>query len=424
MSSLPNEPRPDFVVLVARRLGQAGRAVARFTFESLAGVGLRTALPPRRAKAMEPTPGAVAPSGFERDEALKLPWSDVAGFPRALAELGGLLEALRVAPGDSVAELGAGVSAEVSGWRSHFLNLYGCPTLTIDSRSEFLDATRLLFRRHPGTRWDLDPRFVLADGRRIPLPDGACDRLLLPAGLPPEVPPAELAAELFRVTRAGGRLVLRLSARPGSKVLGSFAREAVRAGFSAVSVVPGSAGAFEVPAERFRSFLRGRGLLAFWRSFGRAQLAGQTVIVSKGPFVPTTRRPGRLAGAIEVPPRRDGDEPLWLQAEAGTVASLCCRLHNLGDTRWLGGERGSGELGATRLALRLGDAQRSASAMVPWLALDLPRDLAPAEVLEMEIGLPELPAPGDYRLGLGLEAQGIGPFGPECPGVELRLQVR
>jgi SAM-dependent methyltransferase len=423
VNPLPTEPRPDLVVLVARGLGRAARAVARFAFETLAGWGLRLVLPARETAGSSEK--LAAPAELEREEALRRPWSDAGGFPRALTELGILLEALRVAPGDAVVELGGGEP----GWRSHFLNLYGCPTVTIDSQAATLDATRVLFRRHPGTRWDLDPRFVSSDGRRIPLADDSCDRLLLPSGPPPDAPPAELAADLFRVTRRGGRIVLRLAVRPGrgraTAALESFAREARRAGFTAVTVVPWSSGAHEILAEGLRRFLGGRGLLAFWRRFSREQLAGHhTLILSKGTFVPSTRRPGRLAGRIEVPPRRDGHEPLWLEAEAGTATKLGCRLHNLGDTRWLGGPRIAGELGSTRLALRLGHAHAPQSAMVPWHHLDLPRDVAPTEVLEIEIELPELPVPGDYRLGLALEAEGRGAFGAECPEVELRLQVR
>lgn len=421
MSPPPSDLPPDFVAQLGGRLGRAGRAVARFTFETAAGLGLRTALPPHR--------GTVAAERDDREElereaALRLPWSDRPGFPRALAELGVLLEALRVAPGDGVVELAGGET----GWRSHFLNLYGCPTVTIDHRAPALDSTRALFRRHAGTRWDLDPRFVLSDGRRIPLPDGTAERLLLPVGPPLETPPAEFLAELHRVTRAGGRVVLRLPARRlfrrRTGGIEAFAREARRAGFSAVSVVPWSAGGHEVPAERFAGFLGGRGLLEFWQSFAAAQLAAPLLILSKGVFVPTTRRPGRLAGRIEVLSRREGDEPLWLEAQTGVAASVHCRITNLGDTCWLGGERSAGEIGATRLALRLGPAQGPASALTPWHGLPLPADLLPGERVEIEIELPAVPEPGDYRLGLGLEAEGIGPFGSECPGVELRLQVR
>lgn len=408
------ETRPDLVLTVARSLGRAASALGRFTVETVAGWGLRTALPAPRAEAQ-----ATAPRSQERDEALRLPWSDGHEFPSALADFGVLLEVLRVAPGDSVVEIGTGGA----GWRSHFLNLLGCPTVTIDLDPGALDTTRVLFRRHPGTRWDLDPRFVSSDGRRLPLPDGSCSRVFLPTG-PPDAPPAEVLAELCRITETGGRVVCNLPARRGTAGLESFAREAQRAGFTATTVVPVARGAAEVPAMRLRRLLRGRGLLAFWHNFTASLLAAHVVVLSKGVFVPTTRRPGKLAGRLEVAPRREGDEPLWLEAAAGTVAQLHCRLHNLGDTLWLGGEPTANAPGTTRLTLRLGHAQAPVERMVPWHQLALPRDVGPGEVLEVEIELPELPEPGDYRLGLGLEAVGLGAFGPECPGIELRLQVR
>jgi hypothetical protein len=247
--------------------------------------------------------------------------------------------------------------------------------------------------------------------------------VFLPTG-PPEAPPAELLAELCRITEGGGRVVCHLVGRRGTAGLESFAREAARAGFTATTVIPVLRGGEGVPALRLRRVLRGRGLLAFWRGFATSLLDTHVVVLCKGVFLPTTRRPGELAGRIEVAPRRDGDEPLWLEATFGTLTHLHCRLQNLGDTRWLGGEPTATEPGITRIVLHLGHAQAPADRMVPWHRVALPRDLDPGQRLDLEIDLPELPEPGDYRLGLGLEAVGVGAFGPECPGIELRLQVR
>ncbi len=95
-------------------------------------------------------------------------------YSRYLFNLGVLFHWGRVAPGDTVADFGAGTC-----WVSHFLNLYGCRTIAIDVSATALGLGRELFQSHRWTRWDLDPRFLTYDGYSIPLEDAACDHVVV-----------------------------------------------------------------------------------------------------------------------------------------------------------------------------------------------------------------------------------------------------
>ena len=104
---------------------------------------------------------------------LKKPWN-TAAYGRYLFNVGVLVHWARLAPGDTVADFGAG-----SCWVSHFLNLHGCRTISVDVSPAALALGRRLFEEHSLTRWELDPRFVPYDGYTIPLEDGACDRVVV-----------------------------------------------------------------------------------------------------------------------------------------------------------------------------------------------------------------------------------------------------
>src|SRR5262245_18511761 len=70
---------------------------------------------------------------------LDKPFSEPESCGRRLITAGTLIDALRLEPGDTVLELGAGTC-----WLSHFLNRYGCRTLALDVSSSALALGRQL----------------------------------------------------------------------------------------------------------------------------------------------------------------------------------------------------------------------------------------------------------------------------------------
>ena len=95
------------------------------------------------------------------------PFTDERDFPLHLFELGVLFHFLRVTPDDVVLEFGAGTC-----WVSHFLNRFGCKTISVDVSATALRLGRTLFERDSKTRWEVEPEFLVYDGHRLPLAVG------------------------------------------------------------------------------------------------------------------------------------------------------------------------------------------------------------------------------------------------------------
>ncbi len=105
---------------------------------------------------------------------IEKPFSDAPDFAGHLIAVGILVAAARLRPGDTVVEFGAG-----SCWLSHFLNRFGCRTISVDVSETALAVGRRLFERDPRTNWSLDPQFLPYDGHTLPLEDASCDRIVV-----------------------------------------------------------------------------------------------------------------------------------------------------------------------------------------------------------------------------------------------------
>lgn len=366
---------------------------------------------------------------------LTKPYSDALRFPQYLFNLGVLFHGLKVSPGDVVLELGAG-----SCWVSHFLNLFGCPTVAVDVSATGLELGRELFRRHSGTRWDLDPQFLVYDGYRLPLPDSSCDRVVIHDAFHHVPNPDAILRELVRVLRPGGIVAMCEPGRGHSATadsqremaetgvlerdieLDELASAAEAAGFSKVSLLPVNLeGATEIPARQAIAFARGRGFFDFWPKWVGHLMTHYYLLLYKGDHVPNTRRPGRLRALIAVV-GADPKQPSSLSVGSGEAACFRCRITNSGDTRWLTGE--GGILGWTRLGVHLYPAGENKALDFDWHRADLPRVMEPGDAVELAVTLPTLDRPGDYRLVLDLVAEEVTWFAQlGSPAVELRLSV-
>lgn len=359
------------------------------------------------------------------------PYTDTLNFARRLFDMGVLAHWLRLSPGEITLELGAGTC-----WLSHFLNRFGCPTIAIDVSPTALRIGRELFERDPFTNWDLKPEFRLYDGHRLPLPDGHVDKIVIYDAFHHVPNQAEILREMARVLKTGGVVAM---CEPGAGhgatetsrheadewgVLENeldpeaLERLALGCGFDGVRVVPlALPPSIEIAPSAFRQFLLGYGLNYYWSQWCDALQSISYVVLYKGDYVPTTRRPQSARARIEL-------QSDYLTVAPGDQARLTVRVTNTGDTRWLTEEPDAP--GWTRLGAHLHAASHGAPALdTDWYRGTLPRDVPPGETVAMEIELPRIDEPGEYRAVFDIVAEGVLWFAQRnSPTAELRIDVR
>jgi SAM-dependent methyltransferase len=354
-------------------------------------------------------------AGFtDREFLLNKPFSDPGTLAKHLIDTGLLIDGMRLRPGDVVAEIGAG-----SCWLSQFLNRFGCRTLAIDVSPTALALGRALFERDPRTNWALDPQFLPYDGHRLPLPDAACDRIVINDAFHHIPNQRELLEEMHRVLRPDGVVAM---SEPGyghgsaeqsveeaattgvlenELVLEDVAALARRCGFSAVNVIVASPFVRrEIPARDLGRFMGGKGFTEYWKALCAGLEAHHYILCYKGDPAPTTVRPGRLTASIQI----EGDEVVRLAA--GQPPRARVRVLNAGDTRWLRGEAAG--TGWTRIGAHLYEAAEPRRLVdFDWHRADLPRDVDPGQDVMVDLDLPPLPRPGVYLVVLDLVIEGM-----------------
>ena len=149
----------------------------------------------------------LAANPTDREALLRKPFGTVEDAASILYRLGIVLSELRLGVGHTVLDLGAGAC-----WLSAYLNRLGARTIALDVSPTALELGRELFRLDPRQRPDLDPQFLVYDGRRIPLPDDSVDRVVAFDAFHHVPNEDEILGEIFRVLRDGGRAVF---AEPG-----------------------------------------------------------------------------------------------------------------------------------------------------------------------------------------------------------------
>ena len=344
------------------------------------------------------------------------PFSEPESLSRRLIDVGVLLEALRLAPGDLVLDVGAGTC-----WLPHLLNRYGCRTIAVDVSARALSIGRRLFDADPKTRWDLRPVFAAYDGRALPLSDASVDRIVLYDAYHHLPNPRQLLPEFRRVMKADGILAMSEPGRGHSAsassrdeaatgvlenelILEDIAELALGAGFAAARVVVAANRPLaEVDALQLRRFMGGAGFARYWKNLC-AELDGHHyLLMFAGDPTVTTRRPKQLKaiiGAAGVPP--------LLEAPPGAPQSLVLDVHNAGDTVWLDRENAPGW---TRLGAHLyrGDAGRTL-VDYDWLRAPLPAAVGPEESVTLRVGLPPIREAGEYEVAFDLVVEGVAWF--------------
>ena len=368
-----------------------------------------------------------------RDPAFLLgkPYTDTMNFARRLFDIGVLAHWLRLSPGEVTAELGAGTC-----WLSHFLNRFGCKTIAIDVSPTALRIGRELFERDAFTNWDLKPEFLLYDGHRIPLPDDHVDKMVIYDAFHHIPNQAEILREMARVLKVGGVVAMcepgaghgetetsRLEADEWGVLENEVLTEdleklALTCGFDGVRVVPiGLPASIEIPPSAFREFLLGHGLRHYWSLWCEAFQSISYIVLYKGDYLPTTRRPQSARARIAL----EGDR---LTVAAGDRATLPVRLTNTGDTRWLTAI--PNQPGCTLLGAHLHAAEHGTPAIdYDWYRGTLPHDVLPGETVTLLVELPAIRQPGQYRAVFDVVAEEVLWFAQRnSPTAELRIDVQ
>ncbi len=361
---------------------------------------------------------------------LAKPFASPRETPAMIYRLGLALEALDLGLGHTVLDFGAG-----SCWLSVILNRLRCRTISVDVSPTALAIGREALALEPHSHPELDPQFLPYDGHRIPLVDASVDRALCFDSFHHVPNQDEILAELFRVLRPGGRLVM---AEPGEGhahadasefdsanfgvlendiVLEELMDRVRRAGFDRVQVKPYP----DVPilllsgAAHLR-LLEGDHSLFPMNHMIDSLKQFHLLILLKGQPTRDSRNPGVLRARITVP------EGTRLSGRAGTLVGFTMQVENTGDTTWLAAEnRVTG--GYVGVGGHLLDAAGN-TIRIGCLTERLPRDVAPGERVSVSssFGLPA--REGRFRLRLDLVADGIAWFSQRgSPTQDVEMEI-
>jgi SAM-dependent methyltransferase len=339
------------------------------------------------------------------DHHLAKPFSQIEETPTILASVAVLLHALRLAPGMTVLEFGAG-----TGWLSRFLTQMGCRAILLDVSPTALRIAREHFARLPLIGERTQPSFLGFDGRRIDLPDASVDRVICFDAFHHAPNPETVIGEFARVLRPGGLAAFvepgpRHAEAPRSRFeadtygvverdvdVHKIWRTARAHGFADVRMCVFHAPPYDVSLQEYEELLAGgdaaRGWLQSTRTFLRH--VRSFYLVREGEERRDSRSADGLACAIRA------------QVSGRTITAT---VSNTGTATWL---RSGTPLGGVGLGVHVFDA---AGALVSFdfhvePLTDPPRAIAPGETIARRFTLPPLP-PGPHQVELDCVAAGV-----------------
>ena len=343
---------------------------------------------------------------------LAKPFSQMEETPTLLMSVAVLLQALRLTPGMTVLEFGAG-----SGWLSRFLTQMGCRVVLLDVSPTALRIARELYARQPVIGSHPAPEFLEFDGRRIALPDASVDRILCFDAFHHAPNPREVIQEFGRVLVEGG---IAGFAEPGprhaeaprsqfeSHTYGVVEldvdvhdvwRTAKACGFRDLRMCVFHGPPFQVSLEEYEQLVAGGPAQDAWLASTRKFLrhVRSFTLIKGGAERADSRTPGGLACEIRA--------SLVTASLAGRPIEIDAIVTNTGVATWLAS---NAPRGGVALGSHLYDAS---GALVTFdfhvePLTDLPREIPPGDTVRRRVTLPAI-APGTYRLELDCVASHV-----------------
>jgi ubiquinone/menaquinone biosynthesis C-methylase UbiE len=364
------------------------------------------------------------------DQQMAKPFGAAADTPMLLVNLSTLLHGLRVQPGHTVLDFGAG-----TGWVSRQLTQLGCRAVLLDVSATALDIARNLYRRLPVIGDRPEPEFFTFDGRVIPLPDASVDRILSFDAFHHVPNTSEILREFARVLKPGG---IAGFAEPGARhsespmsqfemrtygvvendidvhALWRVAREL---GFVDLKLAVFNGPPFYASLEEYEDFLAAGQTSERWLAATRIfqRDTRHFFLFKAGEQEADSRSTQGVSARIAV------DEGA-VRARAQAPITIHVAVTNAGRARWL-------PAGAVHGGVRLGAHLYDASGAMLDLDFhtvaltDPERDIQPGETMRCRMTLPALAA-GRYRIELDCVASQVAWFaqaGSETTWVDVEI---
>jgi SAM-dependent methyltransferase len=351
----------------------------------------------------------------EWEHHLAKPFAKPDEAPPILIGVATLLQGLRLVPGMTVLEFGAG-----TGWLSRFLTQLGCRVILLDVSATALQIARDLYERQPPIGDRPAPRFLQFDGRRIGLEDASVERILCFDAFHHAPNPDDVLREFGRVLKPGG---IAAFAEPGPRhsrtPLSQFEmrtygviendvdihalwRTAQSCGFRDLKLALFHAAPFHVSLDEYEDLLAGGVAAAKWVAATRVFLRDvrSFFLFKEGTERIDSRSPSGLAADVAatiVEPVVEG-RPIIVDA---TVT-------NRGTAIWLPSDI---QFGGVALGAHLHDvAGKLITFDLHWERLtEPPREIAPGETVRVRMSLPPQTV-GSYTLEIDCVAAGVAWF--------------
>lgn len=345
---------------------------------------------------------------------LAKPFSQMEETPTLLMSVAVLLQALRLTPGMTVLEFGAG-----SGWLSRFLTQMGCRVVLLDVSPTALRIARELYARQPVLGSHSAPEFLEFDGRRISLADGSVDRVICFDAFHHAPNPREIIREFGRVLVEGG---IAGFAEPGprhaeaprsqfeSQTYGVVEldvdvhdvwRTAKASGFRDLRMCVFHGPPYQVALEEYEELVAGGPAQDAWLASTRKFLrhVRSFCLIKGGADRADSRAPGGLACDIRA-------SLVNASPAAGQPIEIDAIVTNTGVSTWLAV---NAPRGGVALGTHLYDEASGALVTFDFHVEPLtnpPREIPPGETVRCRVTLPPI-APGRYRIELDCVASHV-----------------
>jgi SAM-dependent methyltransferase len=326
---------------------------------------------------------------------LAKPFSKADETPPILIAFATLLQGLRLTPGTTVLEFGAG-----TGWLSRFLTQLGCRVILLDVSPTALQIARELYERQPPIGDRPAPQFLPFDGRHIDLPDTSVERIICFDAFHHAPNPDDVLREFGRVLKPGGIAAFaepgpRHSRTPQSQFemrtygvvendvdIHAIWRAAWSSGFRDLKLVVFQGTPFHVSLDDYEDLLTGGATNAKWVASTRAFLRNvrSFFLYKEGAERIDSRSAAGLACEIAA-------RLITSQAFEGQAIIVEATITNRGTAIWLPSDASFGGVAAG--AHLYDGAGKLITFDLHWERLtEPPREIAPGESVTVRITLP------------------------------------